>query len=66
MIEALRRAGVYTQLKRKLPADDPRVLDAHRELVTERLLVHIHDVLAAAPALTDEQVERIASVLAGR
>jgi len=66
MIEVLRRSGVYNQLKRKYPADDPRVLDARRELLTERLLVHIHNVLADAPALTDEQAQQITAVLTRR
>jgi|GraSoiStandDraft_2_1057267.scaffolds.fasta_scaffold75270_3 hypothetical protein len=54
MIEVLRRAGVCTQLKAKLPADDERVVAANQELLIERLLVHIHGVLAGDPSLTDE------------
>jgi hypothetical protein len=65
VIQVLRAAGTYSQLKRNLPADDPRVIDAHRDLVAERLLAHISEILANSPPLTGEQVERIAAVLAG-
>lgn len=65
MIELLRAAGTYSQLKRKLPADHPRVIEAHRDLVAERLLAHVSEILGTSPPLTGEQVERIARVLRG-
>lgn len=65
MIEVLRAAGKYSQLKRNLPAGDPRVTDAHRDLVAARLLVHVSDLMSASPPLTGDQVERIAALLRG-
>jgi hypothetical protein len=65
MIEVLRAAGKYSQLKRNLPAGDPRVADAHRDLVAERLLAHVSEMLATSPPLTGDQVERIAALLRG-
>lgn len=60
-----RQAGRYGGLKKNLDADDPRVVDAHRQLVALQLCEHVADVLSGAPALTPEQIENITSVLAG-
>jgi hypothetical protein len=65
LIDVLRAAGTYSQLKRKFPSEDVRVVEAHRELVAARLLVHISDLMATSPPLTTAQVERIAEVLRG-
>ncbi len=65
LIEVLSAAGRYSQLKRKFPADDPRVLDARRDLVTARLIEHVKQLMASTPPLTGEQVEAVATVLRG-
>jgi hypothetical protein len=65
MIDVLRAAGSYSQLKRKLPANDPRVVEAHRELVAARLLIHVSDLMAVSPPLNGDQVERITALLRG-
>ena len=61
----LRAAGSYSQLKRMLPADNPRVVEAHRELVTARLMARVTEMMASSPPLTGDQVERIARLLRG-
>jgi hypothetical protein len=63
LIDVLRRAGSYSQLKRKYPADDPRVVEAHQELVAARLLAHVSDIMSTSPPLGSDQVERIARLL---
>jgi hypothetical protein len=65
MIELLRAAGTYSQLKRKLPADHPKVIAAHRDPVADRLLAHVSELVATAPQLTADQVARISAVLRG-
>lgn len=66
LIDVLSAAGYYSQLKRKLPPNHPRVIEAHRRLVAARLRVHVADLMATSPALTDSQVEDIAALLRGR
>ena len=65
MIEVAQAAGSYSQLKRKLPPDHPRVIAAKQELVTARLVNHVSDLMAISPPLTGDQVERIAALLRG-
>ena len=66
MIDISRWSGTYRQLKHLLPADDPRVLDAHRALITARLAHRASELMTDAAPLTDEQIERIVAVLRGQ
>jgi hypothetical protein len=63
-IQVLRWSGTYGQIKRKLPADHPAVIEAHRELTAARVAVVIERVMDGAPALTDEQVDWITKLVA--
>jgi len=51
------------QTKRDNPHAD--VTDLRRQLRAERLAEHIEKVLAEAPPLTDQQLNRLASLLGG-
>ena len=57
------RAQVAT-LSRSRTADDPDLVEARRNLRAARLEAHIEKALADAPALSDQQLERIARLLA--
>ena len=52
-------------LSRHRDANDPVLIEAKRELVTDTLSRHIEKVVADAPPLTDAQRERIAAALGG-
>lgn len=52
-------------LSRSRSADDPDLLDARRNLKTERLAEAITRTVDAAPPLTPEQRERLAVLLRG-
>lgn len=56
------RARVASLTRSRTP-DDPELLDARRELVTEQLEVHIARQVAKAPPLTAEQKARLASIV---
>lgn len=58
------RARVAT-LSRSRTITDPELIEARRSLRAARLEEHIQRVLAEAPPLTDEQRERIATLLVG-
>ena len=57
------RAQVAT-LSRSRNADDPDLVEARRNLRAARLEAHIEKALADAPPLSDQQLERIARLLA--
>jgi hypothetical protein len=44
-------------------ADDPRYDENRRILIADKLTRHVDKVLAGSPKLTDEQLNRIASLL---
>ncbi len=50
-------------LTRSRTADDPDLIAAKRNLCALRLEDHVRKVVSEAPPLTDEQRERIASLL---
>lgn len=50
-------------LTRSRSADDPDLIDARRNLKTERLADYIKRTVDAAPPLTDAQRERLALLL---
>lgn len=52
-------------LSRSRSADDPELLDARRNLRTERLAEHIARVVDEAPPLTPEQRDKLALILRG-
>ncbi len=52
-------------LTRSRPADDPDLLDARRNLRTERLADYITRTVDAAPPLTADQRDRLALLLRG-
>jgi hypothetical protein len=57
----------HNALKRYRPTDDPEVVESGRELKARRFEEYVKETIAAAPALTDAQLERIAALLrAGR
>lgn len=45
------------------PADDPELTEARRNLRALRLEEHVNRVLAQAPPLSGEQLDRIAALL---
>lgn len=51
-------------LSRSRAADDPDLIRARQSLRAARLEAHIEKALADAPPLTDQQLERIARLLA--
>ena len=53
----------YASLTRSRTHDDPDLLAAHRDLVTEGLALHIKQIVDSAPPLTQEQLARLASLL---
>ena len=57
------RAQVAT-LSRSRTADDPDLVEARLNLRAARLEAHIEKALADAPPLSDQQLERIARLLA--
>lgn len=65
VLDVLRASGRYGQAKRNHPADDPVVIDAHRDLVAARLLLYITEMMASSPPLSADHVERIAIILRG-
>lgn len=50
-------------LSRSRTANDPDLLNARRNLRTERLAEHIARVVAEAPPLTPDQRDRLATLL---
>ena len=48
---------------RTRPADDPELLAARRDLKAAKLEEYVAKVVATAPPLTDEQANKIASLL---
>lgn len=60
-----RARGRVAALSRSRSSSDPEFTAAKRELTTLTLEQHVSRVVADAPPLTDEQVERIAARLRG-
>lgn len=58
------RARVASLSRSRTP-DDPDLIDARRNLRTERLAEHIARVVDEAPPLTTEQRDRLALLLRG-
>lgn len=52
-------------LTRSRAVDDPALVDARRDLKAARLEDHIQRIVDAAPPLTPEQRDRLASILRG-
>jgi len=52
-------------LTRHRPSDDPELIEARRDFAAERLAIHVARVVAEAPPLTNEQLDRIAAILRG-
>jgi len=52
-------------LSRSRAADDPELLQARRNLREAKLAEHIAKAVAEAPPLTDEQRDRLATLLRG-
>jgi hypothetical protein len=50
-------------LKRDRPDDDPKVVEAVRDLKAERLADHIKKIIDTAPPLTNEQRSVLAALL---
>ena len=55
-----RKAGL---IKHGHGPDDPRVIEADRDLAAENLAAYIERVVAEAPPLTDHQLGRLAALL---
>jgi hypothetical protein len=60
-----RKRGKLGHLRGVLPADDPRVVQAQRDLKAQGLAEHVRHVVDSAPTLTAEQRDRIAAILRG-
>lgn len=59
-----RIAGITRAVRNgELPADDPRLAEAQRDLRAEVLASHVKKVLAQAPPLSEAQRDRIAAIL---
>lgn len=63
VLHVLRASGRYSQAKRNHHPDDPAVVAAHRELIAARVMAHVGEIIAGAPPLTAEQVDRISALL---
>lgn len=57
--------GTYGIRKRRLGESHPATQDAKRDMVAMSIETFVERKLADAPPLTDEQVERIATLLRG-
>lgn len=55
--------GRVAALTRSRPPDDPELVAARQDLKALRLEAHVRKVLTEAPRPTDEQLQRIASLL---
>lgn len=53
----------HAALTRSCEPDDPRLLNARRDLAAATLADRIRSTIDAAPPLTDEQRERLAALL---
>ncbi|HEV8174337.1 MAG TPA: hypothetical protein VGP91_11890 [Actinoplanes sp.] len=53
----------YASLTRSRPADDPDLLAARRDLRAARAEDYIQKVVAGAPPLTPEQIQRLRDLL---
>lgn len=58
------RARVASLTRSREP-DDPELVAARRNLRAERLADHVAKIVAEAPPLTPEQIDRIAGLLKG-
>lgn len=52
-------------LTRSRPPSDPELIEARQDLRATRLADHVARVVAEAPPLSDEQIDRIAVLLRG-
>ncbi len=59
------RARVASLTRSRKP-DDPELVDARRNMRTERLAEYIKRTVDAAPPLTEDQRDRLALLLRGR
>jgi hypothetical protein len=57
------RARIGGMARLGVPADDPRYDENRRILIADKLTRHVEKVLTGSPKLTDEQLNRIASLL---
>ena len=55
----------HNSLKRYRPDDDPRVIEARRDLRAARAEDYIRKLVESAPPLTDEQRDRLTVLLHG-
>jgi hypothetical protein len=61
----LSQRGRLNALRRWRHADDPAIATAERDLAAESIAEHAHRIVADWPALTDEQIDRVAAILRG-
>lgn len=64
--EQLRTRGMVARLSQTRPADDPELLALKRELREGALAGYIKRTVDEAPRLTNEQLARLATLLAPR
>lgn len=57
--------GRLAARSRYLPANDPQIAEARRDLAAAKIDAFVERALEKAPPLTDEQAERIAHRLRG-
>jgi hypothetical protein len=57
--------GRVAALSRSRTADDPELVDARQNMRAERLAAYIQRQLAAAPPLSSEMIETLATLLRG-
>lgn len=61
----LTERGRIASLSRSRPADDPELVTARRNLKAITLEEHVRKVVAAAPPLSTDQIDRIVTILRG-
>ena len=63
MSEILSVRGRVASLSRTRKPNDPDLIEARRHLATAKLEQYVARVVAEAPPLTDEQLERVSALL---
>lgn len=66
MSDVLRYRGQCAALSRSRRPDDPVYVDARRNLAAAKLEAYISSVVAEAPVLTDDQVDRLTAAMRRR
>ncbi|WP_255783411.1 hypothetical protein [Mycobacteroides abscessus] len=61
--EIARLRAKQAGLTRSRPPDDPELVETRRSLYAESLLERVKKIVAQAPPLTNEQIERVAALL---